>query len=249
MNRFWIRGFGFFVSVIGIIWGRNSSALIDNSVYMQCGTTVDYFSVNGAIYNVMACDDNRSDYVLAWGRSITRNYPECPDGPDEYDYSLHIVTAGSGIDDSICYCDITGIACPRTSMWMEWISMNGCQSGYPDTGTSDCAYYTSYRGVYLSLTGCQQGYAETSLTLLKYYPITGSYWNQNPPEYCVQCPGLGYDGNSFYEFTPFSGITSSGQISWGAASGSGGGCIAHINGSIKNSKGTFSVPSGCPYQK
>lgn len=252
MKRWVIRVMGFCVSALGIVSGNNADAKIDDTVWMQCETTSQrgepgYTADDFTTYEFGACDDNNWDRVFVAGASFLDKFPQC--GGMEGGITIMTGSASTGINgemvgngSDLCYCNTTGISCPNSSDWRYTLQSNGCQSGYPDV-TENCYYRDQNRGLYLVFESCNSGYAPTPDLISPYYRVYDILYS--PTGYCMQCPGLGYSGDAFYVYTPTPGQASSGQFSWGSVSGNT--CEAHVQGSITNSKGTFTVTQPCSY--
>lgn len=249
MKRAWIRLLGFCVSIFGMFIGKNACALIED-VWMQCElneASIPVTGSDGGEFVWTACDDGSSFYYYANGENLMKNYFSFCKSSGDY-VIIPIFTGIDGNSSSTpCYCDTTGIACPNTLAWRTFLNNQGCTEGWGDYYGDSCYYVLNKRGLYAKFQGCAEGYAETTGVLPQHVLITSKDdWSFDPTGYCYKCPGLGYDGDSFYLTT---GMSPSGQFSWGAGPQSGDGCQAKVNGSLTNSKGTFTVTEPCEYDE
>lgn len=253
MKRTWIRLLGFCVSIFGLFIGKNAEAIIDNTVYMQCETSVggfDVHSTDGGIFKWAACDDGWSNYIYANGKKLMdAGFENCMGYGTEGIQPIFTGFGDGTYPDTPCFCSYTGVACPDSPAWREILDSLGCVENGDGEKLYDngCYFFEHRRGLYMKFVGCQNGFAEIPNPAEQFLYFTGlDGWAADPSGYCYLCPGLGYDGDSFYLTT---GMSPSGQFSWGAGPNSGDACQAKVNGSLTNSKGTFTVTEPCLYDE
>lgn len=259
MKRYLIRFCGTVLGFFTSMTNHANAFVMGDIKYWNCtsySATEILDTGSYVIYKTARCH-NPSEPQSACSKGYISNYlaplyPECMSGT--YDNRISFNKCADGYCCTSGWCNSTGIFCKDSGFFSRG---NGClfvNAG--DPAPTICTFYSGnscpIEKLYWVFQRCNDGYYESDTTFVTLAPavlppMSGSGGFGAINNYCSPCPNfmVNADGNTVVPPSPAPNhsVTSTPGISGPTA------CVGHMNGSMSGTKGTFSIPDGCPYVK
>lgn len=259
MKRTLIRICGTVITFFSSLGNHANAFVMGDLSRWNCtdyGTTEILDTGSYVVYKTARCHNPNKPVTACTSGYISNNLAN--------NYDSCILTSGgnrisfTGCIDGYCcssgWCNSTGIFCVDSGFFGAGAGCQFITQGAPSPAF--CTFYSGYgcpeKDLYWVFQRCNNGYYESDTTLgtlepAVLPPVSGSGGFGSINFYCSACPNFMVDSNGNGSVppgpAPNHSVTSITGVSGPTA------CVGHMNGNKSGTKGTFSIPVGCPYVK